>query len=144
MYTVQSRTSSKSEHTYNSTRHPIPHLKKKNSQDSDGLDIDDEETSDLGLESDEVDRFEIRTDLNLPDWEHIKTEEYKIAIEHDRGGGADLDKLHIACRFFMFITYFLMYQLPNRLTLTITQTIFSLRGEALMPRGETFENKWLD
>jgi hypothetical protein len=54
------------------------------------LDSDDGETDDSSFESDEdiderveenVNRFKIHTDSNVPDWERIKTEEDKIANE---------------------------------------------------------------
>ena len=63
------------------------------SEDSDGLDSDDEDMNDSGFESDEnsderveenVNRCEIHTDSNLPYWEHIETKEENIAIEQGK------------------------------------------------------------
>ena len=59
-------------------------------EDTYGLDIDDEENNDAGFESDEesdervevnVNRLEIDTDSNFPNWGRIENEEDKIANE---------------------------------------------------------------
>ena len=86
------------------------------SEDSDGLDSDDEETDDSGFESDEdsderveenINRCEIRTYPNLPDWERIEIKEDKITIEQgEKIVAAYADKLAKDIDFLWFLLVF--------------------------------------